>query len=49
MTKILFLKNKDSEQFYAKTHKQAIDGLNEATTTENGLMSAEDKKKNGTN
>lgn len=45
MTKIIFLKNKDGEQYYAKTHKQAIDGLNEATSTANGLMSALDKKK----
>ncbi|WP_185374939.1 hypothetical protein [Listeria aquatica] len=45
MTKIIFLKNKEGEQYFAKTHKQAIDGLNEATSTANGLMSALDKKK----
>ncbi|WP_088838929.1 CCA-adding enzyme [Listeria sp. ILCC792] len=45
MTKIIFLKNKAGEQFYAKTHKQAIDGLNEATADANGLMSAVDKQK----
>ncbi|EIA19501.1 hypothetical protein [Listeria fleischmannii] len=45
MTKIIFLKNKDGEQYYAKTHKQAMDGLNEATSSANGLMSADDKKK----
>ncbi|EUJ64859.1 hypothetical protein [Listeria fleischmannii] len=45
MTKIIFFKNKEGEQYFAKTHKQAIDGLNEATSTANGLMSALDKKK----
>lgn len=45
MTKILFLKDAKGEQYYAKTHREAIDNLHEATTQTSGLMSAEDKVK----
>lgn len=47
MTKILFVKDSKGENYYAKTHKKAIDGLSEATTEENGLLSSGDKKKLG--
>lgn len=45
MTKILFVKDSKGENYYAKTHKQAIDNLSEATVKENGLLSSDDKKK----
>ncbi|MBC1420080.1 prophage endopeptidase tail family protein [Listeria fleischmannii] len=40
---VLLTKMRDGTAVYTKTHKQAIDGLNEASESKNGLMSAEDK------
>lgn len=40
---VLLAQMRDGTAVYTKTHKQAIDGLEEATTDANGLMSAEDK------
>ncbi|EAE8345914.1 CCA-adding enzyme [Listeria monocytogenes] len=44
-TDIRVLKNVDDTVFYPKTHLTAVEGLDVATTTTSGLMSASDKTK----
>ncbi|EAG9432566.1 CCA-adding enzyme [Listeria monocytogenes] len=44
-TEIRVLKNVDNTVFYPKTHITAVEGLDVATTTTDGMMSASDKMK----
>ncbi|MBC1972249.1 CCA-adding enzyme [Listeria welshimeri] len=44
-TEIRVLKNTDDTVFYPKTHLIAVEGLEAATTTTSGLMTANDKTK----